>query len=141
GFVVQEERKKSKRTEKLFSQFPFPIEKGTQLLEYCRKEGKKISEIVLENERSLRQDKEIDQGIADIWQVMLKSMYDGCHTEGTLPGGLNVKRRAYDKHKALIGGFEYNNPEEWIEAIRKTKKKFRSILRWVSSFALAVNEV
>ncbi len=141
GFVVQEERKKSKRKEKLFSQFPFPIEKGTQLLEYCRKEGKKISEIVLENERSLRQDKEIDQGLADIWQVMLESMYDGCHTEGTLPGGLNVKRRAYDKHKALIGGFEYNNPEEWIEAIRKTKKKFRSILRWVSSFALAVNEV
>src|SRR5699024_9798313 len=91
GFVVQEERKKSKRKEKLFSQFPFPIEKGTQLLEYCRKEGKKISEIVLENERSLRQDKEIDQGLADIWQVMLKSMYDGCHTEGTLPGGLNVK--------------------------------------------------
>lgn len=141
GFVVQEERKNAKRKEKLFGQFPFPISKGKELLAYCQQENKKISEIVLENERSLRSDEDIDKGIADIWKVMLESIYIGCHTEGTLPGGLNVRRRAYAKHKELIGNAQYTTPEEWIEEIRKTKKKFRSILRWVSSFALAVNEV
>jgi len=68
-------------------------------------------------------------------------MYLGCHTEGTLPGGLNVRRRAFDLHKNLIGNTPYSNPIEWIEAIRDTEVKFRQIIKWVSCFALAVNEV
>lgn len=141
GFVDQEEGKNGKKKEKLFNQFPFPIEKGKDLLAYCKEEQKKISEIVLENERSLRTDQEIDKGIHDIWQVMLDSMYIGCHTNGYLPGGLHVKRRAFEKHKSLIGDKHYTNAQEWLEAIRSTKNKFRSILRWISCFALAVNEV
>src|SRR5690606_27035995 len=57
------------------------------------------------------------------------------------PGGLNVRRRAYDSHKKLIGDAQYETKEEWIEVIRKTEVKFRSILKWVSCYALAVNEV
>jgi L-serine dehydratase len=68
-------------------------------------------------------------------------MYLGCHTSGTLPGGLEVRRRAYDSHISLIGDSKYANPEEWIAAIRSTEVKFRQILKWVSCFALAVNEV
>lgn len=141
GFVVQKERKNAKKKENLFHQFPHPVQTGEELLAHCRKHSKKISEIVWENEQSLRSDDEINKGIKEIWDVMLESMYIGCHTEGTLPGGLNVRRRAYGKHKALIGDATYANPEEWIAAIRNTEVKFRSILRWVSCFALAVNEV
>src|SRR5699024_1626557 len=101
----------------------------------------KISEIVWENEQSLREDAEIDEGIKAIWEVMLDSVYRGCHTEGVLPGGLNVRRRAFDAHQKLIDHTDYSNPEEWMEAIRHTDKKFRSILKWISCFALAVNEV
>jgi L-serine dehydratase len=72
---------------------------------------------------------------------MLDSMYVGCHTEGKLPGGLNVQRRAFDINKNLIGSTSYSNAEEWIETIRNTEVKFRQILKWVSCFALAVNEV
>src|SRR5690625_7585521 len=72
---------------------------------------------------------------------MLESIYEGCHTKGLLPGGLNVKRRAYKIHKSLIGDADYSNPEEWIESIRNTKVAFRQILQWVSCFAIAVNEV
>ena len=72
---------------------------------------------------------------------MLECMYIGCHTSGKLPGGLNVKRRAYDTHQKLIKDAEYSNPEEWIIGIRSTEVKFREILKWVSCFALAVNEV
>jgi L-serine dehydratase len=68
-------------------------------------------------------------------------MYTGCHTEGILPGGLNVKRRAFDMHQKLIGDARYNSPTEWLKSIRKTEVKFRQILKWVSCFALSVNEV
>ncbi|MBQ4821616.1 L-serine ammonia-lyase [Aquimarina sp. MMG016] len=141
GFVIKEERKRKEKKLSAFKGFPLPIQKATDLLEYCQIRQKKVSEIVLENERSLLSDKEIDERIAQIWRVMLDSMYDGCHTEGILPGGLNVRRRAYDTHKKLIGGASYNNPTEWIEAIRDTEVKFRQILKWVSCFALSVNEV
>ena len=141
GFVVKEERKTKRIKLEKFSHFPFPIEKGAELLEFCKKEEKDIWEIVLENEKSLRSEEEIDKGLKEIWNVMLDSMYVGCHTEGTLPGGLNVTRRAFDMNKNLIGDVQYNNAEEWIQAIRNTEVKFRQILKWVSCFALAVNEV
>ncbi|MDY8138932.1 L-serine ammonia-lyase [Aquimarina sp. 2201CG5-10] len=141
GFVIKEERKRQEKKLEEFQCFPLPIQKGSDLLEYCKTRGKKVSEIVLENERSLRSDQDIDERIAQVWKVMLESIYTGCHTEGSLPGGLNVRRRAFDTHKRLIGDTPYTNPTEWVEAIRDTKVKFRQILKWVSCFALAVNEV
>ena len=141
GFTVKEERKNKKIKFEKFSHFPFPIEKGTELLSYCKAEGKSISEIVLENEKSLRTEAEINAGLKRIWEVMLDSMYVGAHTGGILPGGLNVTRRAFAMNKNLIGDYQYTNAEEWIAAIRNTEVKFRQILKWVSCFALAVNEV
>ena len=141
GFVVKEERKRAKKKKEKFSHFPFPIEKGTELLAYCNAENKSISAIVLENEKSLLSEIEINKKLKEIWEVMLDSMYVGCHTEGKLPGGLNVQRRAFDINKNLIGDTPYKNAEEWIQAIRNTEVKFRQILKWVSCFALAVNEV
>lgn len=141
GFTVKEERKNKKVKLDEFAKFPFPIEKGTELLAYCKAEGKSIYEIVLENEKSLRSETEINDGLKKIWDVMLDSMYVGAHTEGILPGGLNVTRRAFDMNKNLIGDIKYTNADEWIAAIRNTEVKFRQILKWVSCFALAVNEV
>ena len=141
GFVVTEERKNAKRKMAEFSTFPYPIAKGAELSKYCIDEGKRISEIVLENERSLRSDAEIDIQLQRIWDTMLECMHIGCSTEGTLPGGLNVRRRAYDMHKRLKGDSPDKNPEKWLASIRETEVRFRQILQWVSCFALAVNEV
>ena len=141
GFVVKKERKNASKKMKSFLEFPFPIEKATELLAYCKAENKPISEIVLENEKSLRSEEEIDTGLRKIWEVMLESMYIGCHTEGTLSGGLNVKRRSFEMHQRLIAEEKYNSPQEWISAIRRTEVKFRQILKWVSCFAISVNEV
>lgn len=141
GFVVVEERKNAKRKMEAFSAFPFPVQKGTELLEFCKNEHKLISQIVLANERSLRTDEQIDKEIHRIWDTMLECMYTGCHTEGKLPGGLNVKRRAFDIHQRLKGELPYSNPKEWLQTIRQTEVKFRQILQWVSCFALSVNEV
>ena len=141
GFVVREELIHAKENIEIQKTFPFPIQKAKELETYCKQKQLKISEIVLENERSLRTDAEIDIEIHRVWNTMLESMYTGCHTEGSLPGGLNVRRRAFNIHKKLIGDFSYNHPSEWLKTIRKTEVKFRQILKWVSCFALAVNEV
>jgi L-serine dehydratase len=141
GFVVQEERIISKKKDKLYNAFPFPIQTAKELEEYCKKENTPISEIVLKNELSLKSQKEIDSELLRIWNTMLECMYLGCHTEGTLPGGLNVRRRAFDIHQKLKGKTPYSNPQEWIISIRNTEVKFRQILKWVSCFALSVNEV
>lgn len=121
--------------------FPFLFNTSTELLAFCDKENKPISQIMFENEKTLRTEDEIHHELMRVWNTMLECMYIGCHTEGTLPGGLNVKRRAYDMHNNLIGTTPYSNPQEWIISIRKTKVYFRQILKWVSCFALAVNEV
>lgn len=101
GFVVKEERKRAKKNLEIFKAFPFPVTNGVELLAFCAKEQKTVSEIVLENERSLRTDAEIDHELHRIWDTMLECMYTGCHTEGSLPGGLNVRRRAFDMHLKL----------------------------------------
>lgn len=141
GFVVQEERKISKKKDILYNAFPFPIQTAKELEEYCKTESASISEIVLKNELSLKSEKEIDDELLRIWNTMLECMYLGCHTEGTLPGGLNVRRRAFDIHQRLKGEKPYSNHQEWINSIRNTEVKFRQILKWVSCFALSVNEV
>jgi len=141
GFVVQEERKRAELKMHQFECFPRPVEKATDLLNYCKNENKSVSEIVLENELYLNTAEDIDERFKQIWDVMLDSMYIGCHTEGTLPGGLNVRRRAYDSHQKLQKGADYKDKYEWVAAIRSTEVRFREILKWVSCFALAVNEV
>lgn len=141
GFVVKEERQHARENKVLFKTFPYPIKTGDELLAYCSEQGKSISGIVWENERSLRSEDEINNGLQQIWDTMLECMYLGCHTEGTLPGGLNVKRRAFAMHQKLKGSVPYSNPREWLESIRDTEVKFRQILKWVSCFALSVNEV
>tara|TARA_R110000868_G_scaffold118534_2_gene314321 strand:- start:2928 stop:4352 length:1425 start_codon:yes stop_codon:yes gene_type:complete len=141
GFVVKEERKRAKKNIEIFKSFPYPVSTGVELLAFCKEEKKSISEIVLENERSLRTDAQIDHELHRIWDTMLECMYTGCHTEGSLPGGLNVRRRAFDIHKKLKENRPYCTPEEWLTTIRQTEVKFRQILQWVSCFALSVNEV
>ncbi len=121
-------------------QLPFPVNTAHDLLHWCRKTGLSIHEVVMENETAWRSEKETREGVLKIWQVMKECMYRGCHTEGYLPGGLDVKRRAASLNKKLVAGRPYNNADEWIETIRQGGSSFKYILDWVSCFALAVNE-
>ena len=141
GFVVKEERTNAKKKREIKCAFPFLVNKAEELLAFSIQEKKSISEIVFENEKSMRTEAEIDLELMRIWHTMLECMHIGCHSEGILPGGLNVRRRAFDMHQNLIGLANYSNPQEWLECIRQTEVKFRQILKWVSCFALAVNEV
>lgn len=141
GFIIQEKHLEEAVEIQNAGTYPYPIQCGKDLTKYCNSSNLLISEIVFENEKMLRSETEIDLEIKRVWETMLECMFIGCHTEGHLPGGLNVKRRAFDSHSKLMPDQDYKNPQEWLETIRTTEVKFRQILKWVSCFALAVNEV
>jgi L-serine dehydratase len=137
GFVVKEnEDNKSTLTIDL----PFPINTAADLLHWCMKTGLSINEVVMENESAWRSEAETKQGILNIWQTMKECMYRGCHTNGELPGGLHVRRRAFDLNKKLIKQNDYNDHASWTSVIRNGGNAFSYILDWVGCFALAVNE-
>jgi len=119
---------------------PFPINTAKNLLHWCMKTGMSIHEVVLENENTWRLENETKSGVLRIWQTMKDCIYRGCHSKGELPGGLHVKRRAFDLNKKLIGDKQYSDYNSWLENITKGGNGFNYILDWVSCFALAVNE-
>lgn len=137
GFVVQEGEQDAQSTVTL----PFPIDRGAELAGWCRQEGTSISDIVLQNEQTWRSPEAICTGLLRIWDVMQRCIYKGCHTDGVLPGGLGVVRRAYTLNAHLLGGrCSYSDIGGWMTCIRQERWSFRDILNWVSCFALAVNE-
>lgn len=119
---------------------PFDFKNTDELLHWCIKTGLPICEIVKENEKTIREEIQVAPALDHIWEIMLTCIYKGCHTEGELPGGLFVQRRAYALNKKLLNGANYNNVNEWMDAIKNTGQSFSNILDWVSCFALAVNE-
>jgi L-serine dehydratase len=137
GFVVEE----GEAPEESLSNPPFPTECGEDILGICLDENFPISQMVLQNEKHWRSEAEVRSGLLGLWNAMAESMYRGCHTEGVLPGGLNVQRRAPKMHRSLIRDEDhYENHREWIRCIRRYRYSFQRIVRWVSCFALAVNE-
>lgn len=137
GFVVKEGEANDEAASVIL---PFPINTAGNLLHWCMKTGMSIHEVVMENETAWRSETATREQVLTIWRVMKECIYRGCHTEGSLPGGLNVKRRAFELNKKLLGSKHYNNYDEWIACIREGGNDFRYILDWVSCFALAVNE-
>ena len=137
GFVQKEGEESTSGNE---IQLPFPVDKADDLLHWCRKTGLSISEVVMENENSWRSEQDTRNGMLHIWQVMKECIYRGCNTQGMLPGGLQVKRRAADLNKKLLKGKSYTDYDTWVEAIRAGGNDFKYTLDWVSCFALAVNE-
>jgi L-serine dehydratase len=99
-----------------------------------------ISEVVLENETCWRIEAVTKEKILSIWQVMKDCIYKGCHTKGTLPGGLQVKRRGFELNERLLKNAVYTSYDEWLKCIKNGGLHFTYILDWVSCFALAVNE-
>jgi L-serine dehydratase len=116
---------------------PFPIESAADLLRHCRDNGLSIPEVVRRNELAWKTAEEVDSGLERIWTAMRDC---GCRVEGVLPGGLGVTRRAAGLCRKLLGGPVPDAPEAWVAAIRARGGGFQDTLKWVSCFALAVNE-
>jgi L-serine dehydratase len=132
GFVVSDEVAADGSRQKVIAPdatvLPLPFTSGDALLALSQKLGLSIAQIMRRNERHWRTDTEIDAGLLRIWQVMQDCVRRGCKTDGILPGGFKVKRRAAPLYRALS-----ENPEA---ALRDPLQ----VLDWVNLYALAVNE-
>ncbi len=138
GFVVEEGMDTAKKANSI--EHTFPIENSSDLLHFCQRTGLGIHGVVLENEASWRPEAQTKQGVLQIWKTMQECIYRGAHTQGELPGGLHVVRRAMQLNQKLLAGKSYSNFEEWIACMQEGGNHFQYILDWVSCFALAVNE-
>lgn len=138
GGFIEQEGVSDDATEKV--ELPFPINNAKDLLHWGIKTGLSISEIVMENEGAWRKDEATKSGVLKTWEVMKECIYRGCHRTGVLPGGLQVVRRAAKINKDLLKGRSYSDYSEWRQAIKEGGADFKYTLRWVSCFALAVNE-
>ncbi len=136
GFVVKEGEANGG---KAVVDLPFPINTADDLLHWCMK-GMAIHEVVMENESAWRSEADTRKGVLQIWNSIKECTYRGCHAQGELPGGLQVRRRAFDLNKRLINEQPYSDYESWIQCIKKGGNDFKYTLDWVSCFALAVNE-
>src|SRR5213592_139966 len=132
GFVVSDEvaadGSRQKRIAPDTTVLPLPFHSGAELLALTQREGCSIAEVMRRNERLWRSDADIDAGLLKIWAVMQACVERGCRTDGVLPGGFKVRRRAADLYRQLCA-----NPEA---ALRYPLQ----VLDWVNLYALAVNE-
>ncbi|WP_407476701.1 L-serine ammonia-lyase [Elizabethkingia anophelis] len=100
----------------------------------------RISDLILLNEESWRSEEETRKQALYIWQQIKECIYKGVNREGILPGGLNVTRRAAGINRKLLGDKIYKNINDWFQLVVDAEKTFSTINKWVSCFALAVNE-
>jgi len=137
GFVVTpDESPSGARAVRL----PFPIDTAEDLIGHCSREQETIPGIVRRNELTWRDEHAMRDGLLRIWRTMQACVWRGCHTHGVLPGGLNVTRRAHDLHDRLLGRHDDDPLDTWLWNVRSAKVDFQTVLKWVSAFALAVNE-
>ncbi|TDM06420.1 MAG: L-serine ammonia-lyase [Ideonella sp. MAG2] len=132
GFVVSDEVAADGSKQKVIAPdatvLPLPFKSGDELLQVCQREGLSIAQVMRANERHWRTDEEINAGLMRIWTVMQACVTRGCSTDGILPGGFKVKRRAAQLYRDLTA-----NPEA---ALRDPLQ----VMDWVNLYALAVNE-
>ena len=139
GGFIERELKEMNSSNKCI-QLPYPINSGKDLQNHCNNLNGSVSDVVILNELYFGDTEMIHDKIDDLISTMLECVYRGCTTEGVLPGGLNVKRRASSLSKKMTNDAEYNTLNEWIDAVKASPIDFNTINKWISCFALAVNE-
>ncbi|MBW4710245.1 L-serine ammonia-lyase [Roseobacter sp. YSTF-M11] len=128
GFVMTEaELAEGKDTEE-GAPIPFPFKTAAQMLEMSQASGRTIAEMKRSNEAARGGVDNLKSGTRRLWQVMNDCIERGLTTEGVLPGGLAVKRRAKGIYDKLLQerGMNLTAPH--------------TINDWMSVYAMAVNE-
>ena len=126
GFVVVEDGSGGHRIVEDETPVAHEFRTGDELLAVCAETGRSIAQVMLDNERAWRSEAEVRAGLLEIWRVMQECVDNGITTEGVLPGGLRVRRRAPEL--ALRLALEEGN----VDPLRG--------LDWITLYALAVNE-
>jgi L-serine dehydratase len=127
GFIIKDEDFDATKAHaaSLQESVPFPFKTAGDLLALCKNNGLSISSLMLRNEATFRPKHEVKQQLHNIWLVMKACIQRGIESEGILPGGLKVVRRAPGLYRRLQTEHT-NDPMQTMD--------------WVNLFALAVNE-
>ncbi|MEJ5218481.1 L-serine ammonia-lyase [Cognatishimia sp. D5M38] len=128
GFVVTEDELTAGKATDEGDPVPYPFKSAAEMLQMAETSGKSIADMKRSNEISRGGADNLSKGCARIWQVMNDCIDRGLTHDGTLPGGLNVRRRAKSIHDALMAerGMNLTAPH--------------TINDWMSAYAMAVNE-
>jgi L-serine dehydratase len=127
GFIVSDSEFVSPQTTDFQLEVPYPFHSAQELLERASDANLTIAQLMLANECALRgtNEAEVRRGILRIWQVMRDCTRHGIESEGILPGGLKVRRRA----GKLAARLRFKGPADPL-----------SQLDWITVYAMAVNE-
>ncbi len=123
GFITSENDPPVEQS--ITSRLPYSFKSASDLLRMGKEHRQPIWAMMLENEKIYRTHSEIAIGISRVWQAMKDCTYRGLHTEGTLPGGLNVRRRA---------------PKLFESLSNCNRVDPLTVVDWINLFAIAVNE-
>ncbi|MGM0430739.1 MAG: L-serine ammonia-lyase [Pseudomonadota bacterium] len=128
GFIVRDEdfdETLEEAIEQSAKPIPYPFDSAADLLAHCKEHGMRMSSLMMANEKVFRSEEDIRAGLMKIWHTMQESIKNGITTEGILPGGLKVRRRASSLYQRL-------KKEKSGDAMQ--------VMDWVDLYALAVNE-
>lgn len=131
GFVVTDKELATSQAEHRHnrhgtSTVPYPFSTGAQLLGHCQLTGLSIAQLMLENELTWNTESEVRGRLLNIWDVMQACVENGTYTEGILPGGLRVRRRAPELARRLAAEGVTDDPLRGLD--------------YIALYALAVNE-
>lgn len=128
GFVLTEEELAAGKATDDGAPVPYPFKSAAEMLAMARDSRKSIAAMKRANELSRFSLADLSDGTARIWQVMNDCIDRGLESDGVLPGGLTVRRRAKGIHDALCAerGLNLSPPH--------------TINDWMSVYAMAVNE-
>lgn len=128
GFVLTEQELAEGAAVDTGPPCPYPFETAAMMLDMAARSGKSIAQMKRDNELSRAPEQNLTRGLDQIWAVMEACIERGLATDGTLPGGLNVRRRAYRLHEDLKAdhGTNLAPPHQCND--------------WMIAYAMAVNE-
>lgn len=126
GFIVSETATES--TTYALPDMPHDFTSGADLLTRTQETGLSIAQVVLANETALRPEAETRAHLDTVIETMMGCIERGIRQTGTLPGRLNVRRRAASLHERLT------------QAALRNARPAHEMMDWVSLFAIAVNE-
>ena len=128
GFIVDESSGEVSLKLKTAAQVPYPFSTGKELLHQANKAGLTISSLMLANEAQTVSQSVVSERLIELWRVMNDCIEKGIVSEGIMPGGLKVKRRAPQLYRQLRHRSKTDTHDSLL------------ILDWVTLYALAVNE-
>ncbi|MEX3503903.1 L-serine ammonia-lyase [Corynebacterium sp. LK2510] len=107
---------------------PFEFHSAAELMRICEDNDLTIAEVMRANEDALHGWSSVREHLDRVWDVMQECVSRGLKSEGILPGGLNVVRRAPRLYRLLTAEYEASTARG-LDA-----------MEWVNLYALAVNE-